>query len=504
MSTNPIRFPTAATEVQFNDTAIREIVSDLIVKSAQEVESESIEIKGWCRDERDLAEKMTEACSCIANTHGGFVLVGVADSPRCQSKFSRCPYPVVNTAWLQSRIYDLSRPPIDNATFDVSSLLAEMTSCSGNNLFAIRVPKTRHVGGHITTKGVSKIRIGKECVPQYTAEDDRTSAPAPFIGLQDLSTTSIEWAMAQHQKHFAVPPTWASQQDFLEQERLVRQYLPDEDSTGPVQVSLAAVLLFGKPSAIQSVVPFSETIVLSDREANPIRIRKNIIDTVRELCIGENSVLRSRLPRLSPDVLKELVVNAYIHRCYRTNASVTINASGMDGLEIRSPGILPAGLTVKNFLYAAPVYRNLLLANGARFSGLCDKIGRGIDLIFRGVLSEGLPFPEFESADNNFTARIALAGSAEFKQFLRTRAEILSNLDEVIVLRILWAKTLATAEDLFVAMQRKSEFGCRVLSEMCRKNMIEPVDQFYRLSPAVRHDIENVFRANQLSLDGIL
>jgi len=373
----------------------------------------------------------------------------------------------------------------------------------GHNLYAIRVPRTRFVGGHVTTRGISKVRVGKECVPQYTAEDDRTSAPAPGVRVDDLSTASVDWAMAQHQRHYGVPCTWANRHEFLEQERLIRPFLPDEDTSANFQVSLAALLLFGKVPALQRVAPFFETTIITDKDSNPIRIRKNIIDTVRELCFGETALLLARLPQIPDNVIKELVVNAYVHRCYRVGAGVMINISDMDGLEIKSPGGLLTDLSVRNLIYGVPVYRNLLLANGARFAGLCDKIGKGIDIIFKGVLSEGLPFPEFESADNNFTARVALAGSSHFKQFLRTRSEILSNLDEVIVLRVLWAKNLASLEDLCVSMQRKPEFGSRVLDVMTKKNMIEYADKFFRLTIGVRRDIENIFQAGQLSLEGM-
>lgn len=213
---------------------------------------------------------------------------------------------------------------------------------------------------------------------------------------------------------------------------------------------------------------------------------------VRELCVGENSALQTRLPQIPGDVLKELVVNAYVHRCY------------MGGLEVKSPGALLTGLSVRNLIHGVPVYRNLLLADGARFVGLCDKIGRGIDLIFEGVLSEGLGFPECDSGDKVFTARVPLAGSAEFKEFLRKRSQTLGHLDEAIVLRVLWGKNYATLDDLCMTMQRKREFAERVISGMCKKNMVEQLEQFYRLTPGVRRDIETIFQSEQLPFDDAL
>jgi ATP-dependent DNA helicase RecG len=200
------------------------------------------------------------------------------------------------------------------------------------------------------------------------------------------------------------------------------------------------------------------------------------------------------------DVLKELVVNAYIHRCYRTPAPILINVSD-EGLEVRSPGELLTGLSVTNLIHGVPVYRNLLLADGARFVGLCDKIGQGIDLIFQGVLSSGLGFPEFESGSNVFIARIPLAGSAEFKEFIRKRSWSLNQLDEIIVLRILWGQEIASMHDLCFGMQRKRESAVRVLEQMCRKGMIDPIDGHYRLEAVVRHDIETIFQSDQLSFD---
>jgi predicted HTH transcriptional regulator len=191
-----------------------------------------------------------------------------------------------------------------------------------------------------------------------------------------------------------------------------------------------------KSQQSNEIFPFSKTVVITEHER--IALRKSVIESVRE-CIGESSILRSRLPQVPADVLKELVVNAYIHRCYRTPAPILINVSD-EGLEVRSPGELLTGLSVSNLIHGLPVYRNLLLADGARFVGLCDKIGQGIDLIFQGALSCGLGFPEFESGGNVFIARIPLAGSAEFKEFMRKRSWSLNQLDEIIVLRILWGR----------------------------------------------------------------
>jgi ATP-dependent DNA helicase RecG len=197
-----------------------------------------------------------------------------------------------------------------------------------------------------------------------------------------------------------------------------------------------------------------------------------------------------------------LLVNDYIHRCYRVAGPITIRVSHA-GLEIQSPGELPSGLKVEDLIYCIPVYRNLLLSEGARFIGLCDKIGRGIDLVYHSVLSGGLPFPEFESEHGQFVARIPLEGSAEFSEFLKKRSQALSQLDEIIVLRFLWTREDANITQLTGVMQRSVEVATRVVESMRRKNMVEEVygDSVIKLTTALRRDIETVFQSNQMTLD---
>jgi ATP-dependent DNA helicase RecG len=497
MSVAPMRLPGPEREPPFDDAVIRKYIADLLVQDAGEVESDQLEIKGWCNNERELADKVAEACACIANTSGGFVLVGVADCPTGGRKFSPCPHSAVNVSWLQTSIHNFTRPPVQCTPIDISGILSEVIGIIGNNLYAIRVPKTRCISGHVTTKGVSKIRIGKQCHPQFLAEDDRTNVPMPHIRLDDLSSLSIDWGISQHHKRFGTSSAWADRAEFLAQAGLVKPHLDDQEYLPEFQPTFAALLLFGKAPVIARDVPFFETVVEADGKY--LRIRKNVIESVRDLCIGDSSILRSRLPQIPPDVLKELVVNAYVHRCYRTPGPIVISISEST-LEIRSPGELLTGLSVSNLIYGVPVYRNLLLADGARYIGLCDKIGHGIDLIFKGVVSGGLAIPEFESGDNLFVARIPLTDSPEFKEFVRKRSQALGQLDEVIVISVLWRRSSVTLEDLASTMQRKREYAEGVLREMCKKLVIEMEGHDYRLTDAVRQDIQTIFQSDQLPL----
>src|SRR5229473_7038990 len=97
-------------EAPFDEQAIRNILVQLCSLPANVVESESLEVKSWCKDERQLAEKIGEAAACLANASGGILILGVADDDRKGRKFSTCPYRNVNVPWITQRVHDLTMP----------------------------------------------------------------------------------------------------------------------------------------------------------------------------------------------------------------------------------------------------------------------------------------------------------------------------------------------------------------------------------------------------------
>ena len=465
------------------------------------MESDTLEIKGWCKDEKELALKASEAAACLANALGGTVLIGISECDEGTRKFSRCPYMNVHPDWITQRIHDLTYPPVEVAVHDISKVVQEITAKPEANAYAVLAPRTKHIGGHQITGGLSKIRSGKECRPYYSAEDDRTKACVPGVVPSDLARGSIDWAMEQHQKKFGISTArWENPYDFLVHIGLLERYVPGDASGSSFRVTLAALLLCGKEAALAQHFPALEAVLVTD--ASRRRLRKNLIDTFRELCASKSSLLPELCPALPLTIIRELVSNAFIHRSYRQHAPVMIRVTG-GNLTIESPGSFPIGITPDNLIYCTPIYRNFLLSEGARYIGMCDKIGQGIDFIYEGVLSNGLGFPWFENLADRVVARIPTEGSREFAQFVRKRSHSLSQLDEMIILRYLWEKQDAALPEIAKITQRGATHAQKVLEDMFRKMMIEPADGVsgrWRLTPIVRDDIQNIFRKDQLEL----
>jgi ATP-dependent DNA helicase RecG len=482
----------------FNEQSIRNILVQLCCQPTSVVESETLEVKSWCQDERQLAEKIGEAAACLANASGGILIFGVADDDSRTRKFSPCPYPDVIVPWIAQRIRDLTMPPVEVTVRDVTSIVREVTGESRPNAFAVLIPKSKCLSGHITVKGISKVRSGKECRPYYSVEEDFTKASHPILTVSGLSLESIQWGIDRHQKKFRIPAgSFESHADFLVQVGLVEKYIPADDHIVSYRVSMAAVLLFGKQAAIGSLS--FETVVSTEQGSS--YFRKNLVENYKELCGTAHAVLPTLCPKIPLQTIQELLVNAYIHRSYRTNGPVIVKVSE-NVLEIESPGELPVGIHADNLIHCVPIYRNFLLAEGARYLGLCDKIGQGIDLVYTAVLESGFGFPSFESRENKVTARVPTCDSKEFREFVRKRSQALTQLDELIVLRLLWDKELASASELYSLMQRGTGFGQDVLDRMFRKAMIEPADgvsAVWRLTPVVRNDIKTIFQSDQMN-----
>lgn len=196
MATVPLSYPER--EGNFDANIIRSLLTNLCFQSTESLESDNLEIKSWCRDEKELAEKVSDVAACLANATGGLLLVGVSDESGGGQKFSPCPYPNVTRQWLTARIQDLTYPPVECAVHDVSDILSQVISAAGRSAFAVQVPKKKCFGSHLTAKGISRIRVGKECRPHFSAEDDFSRIPVVDLTEHELSLGSIEWGIAQH------------------------------------------------------------------------------------------------------------------------------------------------------------------------------------------------------------------------------------------------------------------------------------------------------------------
>jgi ATP-dependent DNA helicase RecG len=110
-----------------------------------------------------------------------------------------------------------------------------------------------------------------------------------------------------------------------------------------------------------------------------------------------------------PDkVIRELLVNASVHRDYSITGS-RIRVFIFDNrLEIRSPGKLPNSVSIDKMKFGVSYARNPIIVKFMSNLRYIDKMGRGIPMIIRELDKIGLKI-EFEEVGYEFVATIYLS-----------------------------------------------------------------------------------------------
>ena len=131
-----------------------------------------------------------------------------------------------------------------------------------------------------------------------------------------------------------------------------------------------------------------------DHELSPIELVDAIWSEVpdfRESYELPDGMFRTKLPAYDELVVRELLVNALVHRPYTQRGDLYLNLHP-DRLEVVNPGRLPIGVTPKNILHASR-RRNDGLARIFHDLKLMEREGSGIDLLFERLLASGRKVP---------------------------------------------------------------------------------------------------------------
>ena len=109
-------------------------------------------------------------------------------------------------------------------------------------------------------------------------------------------------------------------------------------------------------------------------------------------------IYRQDVYEIPPESIRELIINAVIHRSYldRNNIQIAIYDNR---LEVTSPGKLAMGQTMDRMKEGYSKIRNEALANAFSYMNLIEHWGSGIPRIINTVLEAGLREPEFIGGD---------------------------------------------------------------------------------------------------------
>jgi ATP-dependent DNA helicase RecG len=162
---------------------------------------------------------------------------------------------------------------------------------------------------------------------------------------------------------------------------------------------------------------------------------------------------RRSVPAYDEKVVRELLVNALVHRPYTQRGDIFLNLHP-ERLELVNPGRLPLGVTPRNLLHASR-RRNDGLARVFHDLGLMEREGSGYDLIYDRLLSQGRPAPVIvEGADwvkVSIERRILKPEVMQLLEDAEQRFQLTQR--ERICLGVLALKEASTARDLMQALE---------------------------------------------------
>lgn len=305
---------------------IDKIIRSLATRPASDLETQQLEFKGWCRNEKDLSKEISEAAVCLANSEGGLLVLGVDD--KGARAIRPCPHPTVTPTWVRKKIRDLTKPPVDAQVFRVGDELPALSDSAAADVIVVEVKKTTNPSGHRTHRGVNLVRVDTECRVEYlVGSDDYTSVPLHHLSISSLDEGSIGAALQQREKSF---PQLVDK-DLLPADHLQGVGLLCANSAGAgrerarLVPSLAALLLLGKTEQIKNELRYAETVFSVDTAAlSPLTSTNsfNVLVSLQRYSQEITRHLDAQRSMIPAETIRELLLNAYIHRCYRTTAPV--------------------------------------------------------------------------------------------------------------------------------------------------------------------------------------
>jgi len=415
-------------------------------------------------------DEMAKDCVAFANAQGGFIYIGIENEDAL---------PPINQKITDKNIPETIQKNIVQRTVHVS--VATTINIAENKAEFIKIQIFRNVQTIAsTTDGKYYIRVSDECRPIPPDEMARLAADKNAFVWEEQTTKKVNKLKVDEKKKV----TFLS--DIRKSQRVssfIKEMSDDEIlefyflKKGDFLTNLG-ILWIGErndrasilyPPAIQ-IIRYNENdekvwkLLLDDYFLNPKELLDKVLNDVpdwQESMEVSEGMFRKNIPFFPIEVVRELVVNALVHRTYTTRGDIFINIFP-DKLEIHSPGRLPYGVTPKNIL-SQSIRRNEQLSKIFYDLGLMEKEGSGYDLVYAKLLGSGKPLPIVTETDERVTVVVKKQFISKEVVRLMDKASSDFNLKqkEIISLGLLAQQQSYSATEVSKILNQSEEQGLR-------------------------------------------
>jgi len=352
-------------------------------------------VTGKTADWNDIAKD----CIAFANATGGRLLVGIEDGQEQPAPDQRIP----------ADLPDTLRRKLAERTVNVTVLPDVITAANGGQYVELRVARSFAVAS--TTDGQYFIRVADQSRPVTGDDVMRLATERSALPWETQIALRIPRIEADHgQRERLLQALRASDRvKSSVKEKADDELLDHYQFAQAATLTNLGILCIGRQhhraqlttAPVIQFIKYDEhgqkvnKLVWDDHTQNPIELIEAVwteVPDFRERYELPGGLFRQNVPAFDEVVVRELLVNALVHRPYTQRGDIFLNLHP-DRLEIVNPGLLPIGVTPQNVLHTT-VRRNEHLARLFHDIKLMEREGSGFDRMFEVLLSQGRPAPE--------------------------------------------------------------------------------------------------------------
>jgi len=341
----------------------------------------------------------------LANEKGGRLVLGMSDA---------VPHKVVGSDFARGDENELENEIYERLHIRVHN---EVLYENGLRVLVINVP-SRPIGKALRFEGVPLMRTGESLREMDDAEyfsiiseqdPDFSARVCEGLLMEDLDEEAIRRMRTYISEKRNFPGILSMP---------VAQMLSDLSLISfEGKLTYASLILLGKPEAIRRFLPQDNVVVeyrtshSLDRYSARKEFRGPLIAIIDHIWDYINQPAANPLqhvndlpvvldiPSFSKETVREAILNAMVHRNLQQVGDVFVKQYP-DVLEVINPGGFPYGVNVGNILTVPSSPRNRLMAETLEKTGLIERSGQGVDIMFGNCVKEGKPLPDYSNSDD--------------------------------------------------------------------------------------------------------